>query len=141
MRYPSALFASCSLALLLFAGDAGLAQTVKPLSNRALRQQDKQECTNQAAQQNMAKRNQEEFVRKCMADRRAARKKEASEESRMQKGMAAEEWAAILEVRNRERRQQLEQEAAKRADCNKQANQQKFRLAERRRFIKKCAAQ
>jgi hypothetical protein len=54
--------------------------------------------------------------------------------------MAAEEWAAIMEIRNRERRQQLEQDAAKRANCNKQANQQKFRLAERRIFIKKCVA-
>jgi hypothetical protein len=45
-----------------------------------------------------------------------------------------------MEIRNRERRQQLEQDAAKRANCNKQANQQKFRLAERRIFIKKCVA-
>ncbi len=127
--------------MLLFAGDAGIAQTVQPLGNRALRQQDKRECTNQSAQQNIARRNLAEFVRKCMADRQAERKKNAADESRLQKGMATEEWAAIMEVRNRERRQQLEQDAAKRADCNKQANQQKFRLAERRRFIKKCVAQ
>ncbi|MGB6348662.1 MAG: hypothetical protein WBG10_01415 [Pseudolabrys sp.] len=140
MRDLSALFA-ISLALLLFGGDAGMAQTTQSLSNGALRRQDKQDCTNQAAQQNIVRRNLADFVRKCMADRQAERKKNAADESRPQKGMAAEEWAAIQEVRNRERRQQLEQEAAKRADCNKQANQQKFRLVERRRFIKKCVAQ
>lgn len=140
MRDLSALFA-ISLALLLFDGAAGMAQTAQPLSNSALRRQDKQDCTNQAAQQNIVRRNLADFVRKCMADRQAERKKNAADESRPQKGMATEEWAAIQEVRNRERRQQLEQEAAKRADCNRQANQQKFRLAERRRFIKKCVAQ
>ena len=50
----------------------------------------------------------------------------------------AEEWAEIQKVRNQERREQLEQQAAKRAECNRQANEQKLRLRERRAFIKKC---
>jgi hypothetical protein len=54
-----------------------MAQTTAPkspaLSERSLRRQDHQECTAQAGQQNIAKRNQAEFVRKCMADRRGAR--------------------------------------------------------------------
>jgi hypothetical protein len=74
MRRLTPLFA-ISLAMLLFAGDAGMAQTAQPMGSRALRQQDKRECTNQAAQQNIARRNLAEFVRKCMADRQAARRK------------------------------------------------------------------
>ena len=80
MRFQSAYFAIL-LALFLAIGEAVLAQTgtptspaAAPLSNRALRQQDGQECSKQAAQQNIAKRNQAAFVRKCMADRQAARK-------------------------------------------------------------------
>jgi|SRR3974390_46188 len=87
MRYPSAFFA-ISLAALLFVGDAVIAQTTTPnslssplLSKRALRQQDKQECTKQAAQQNVAERNQAIFIRKCMADRQGARKAKAKEKA------------------------------------------------------------
>lgn len=94
MRYLPAFFA-ISFALLLFDGAAGMAQTAQPLSNSALRRQDKQDCTSQAAQQNVARRNLAEFVRKCMGDRQAERRKKAADESRPQKGMAAEEWAAI----------------------------------------------
>ena len=142
MRFLSAVFA-ISLALLLFAGDAVVAQTAtpQPLSKRALRKQDNQECTQQAAQQNIVRRNLAEFVRKCMADRQAARKKQGADDSRLKRGMAIEEGKAILDVRNRERNEQLEKEAAKRADCNKQANEQKLRVAQRRSFVKKCIAQ
>jgi hypothetical protein len=76
-----------------------------------------------------------------MADRQAERRKQSADETRIKRGMAIEEGAAILDVRNRERREQLEKEAAKRADCNKQANEQKLRVAERRSFVKKCIAQ
>jgi hypothetical protein len=76
-----------------------------------------------------------------MADRQAARKKQSADESRMKRGMAIEEGKAILEVRNRERNEQLEKETARRADCNKQANEQKLRVAQRRSFVKKCVAQ
>ena len=142
MRYISAVFA-IALGLLLVAGNDGMAQTNSPapMSNRALRHQDSQECNAQAKQQNIARRNLAEFVRKCMADRQAERRKQSADERRVKRGMAIEEGAAILEVRNRERREQLEKEAAKRADCNKQANEQKLRVAQRRSFIKKCIAQ
>jgi hypothetical protein len=142
MRYILATFA-ITLGLLVFAGDAGMAQTGSPapMSKRALRQQDSQECTAQAKQQNIARRNLAEFVRKCMADRQAGRRKQSADERRMKRGMAIEEGAAILDVRNRERREQLENETAKRADCNKQANEQKLRVAQRRNFVTNCVAQ
>lgn len=142
MRYLLAAFA-ISLGLLLVAGSPGMAQTAAPtpMSKRELRKQDSQECNTQAKQQNIARRNLAEFVRKCMADRQAERRKQGADESRLKRGMAIEEGAAILEVRNRERREQLEQQAAKRADCNKQANEQKLRVAQRRSFVKKCIAQ
>jgi hypothetical protein len=142
MRYLLATFA-ISLGLLLVAGDAVIAQSAAPasMSKRALRKQDSQVCTQQAAHENVARRNLAEFVRKCMADRQAERRKQSADETRIKRGMAIEEGAAILDVRNRERREQLEKEAAKRADCNKQANEQKLRVAERRSFVKKCIAQ
>ncbi|HTL64851.1 MAG TPA: hypothetical protein VL305_07630, partial [Pseudolabrys sp.] len=62
----------------------------------------------------------------------------AAEQRRVRRGIAAEEWAEIQKVRNQERREQLEQQAAKRAECNRQANEQKLRLRERSAFIKKC---
>jgi hypothetical protein len=72
-------------------------------------------------------------------ERRAAEKREAAEQSRIKRGMAAEEWTEIQKVRNQERRQQLEQQAARRAECSKEANEQKLRLRERRAFLKKCS--
>ena len=141
------LLALCtlSLGLLLIAGDHVMAQAPSPepapLSGRALRKQDREECTKQAAQQNIAKRNQAEFIRKCMADKQGERRQKSSEDRRTRRSMAAEEWAAVQEVRNRERHEQLEQQAAKRADCNRQANEQKLRVSQRRNFIRKCVAQ
>ena len=142
MRYLLATFI-ISLGLLLVASDGSLAQASAPapMSKRALRQQDSQECTAQAKQQNIARRNLAEFVRKCMADRQAERRRQSTDETRIKRGMAIEEGAAILDVRNRERREQLEKDTAKRADCNKQANEQKLRVAQRRSFLKKCLAQ
>lgn len=142
MRYLLATL-MVSLGLLLAAGDGGMAQpgAPAPLSNRALRKQDQQDCNQLAAQQNIARRNLAEFVRKCMADRQAERRKQSADDRRIRRGMAIEEGAAILDVRNRERREQAEKEAARRADCNRQANEQKLRVAQRRTFIKKCIAQ
>ena len=144
MRNLLALF-TLSLGLLLIAGDPGMAQTASPdnapLNSRTLRKKDREECTKQATQQNIAKRNQAEFIRKCMADRQGERRKKTSEDRRTRRSIAAEEWAAVQEVRNRERNEQLEQQAAKRADCNRQANEQKLRISQRRSFIKKCVAQ
>jgi hypothetical protein len=141
MRYIATF--AIALGLLLVVGDGGMAQTGSPapMTKRALRHQDKMVCSAQAKQQNIPKRNLAEFVRKCMADRQAVRREQSSDERRMKRGMAIEEGAAILEVRNRERRDRLEKEAARRADCNKQANEQKLRVAERRNFVKKCMAQ
>ena len=144
MRNLLALF-TLSLGLLLIAGDPGMAQPASPesapLNNRAMRRQDRDECMKQAAQQNIVRRNQAEFIRRCMADRQGERRKKSSEDRRTRRSIAAEEWAAVQDVRNRERREQLEQQAAKRADCNRQANEQKLRVSQRRSFIKKCVAQ
>ena len=69
-----------SLAIFLLASNVAIAQNAptstpeKSLSKSALRQQDRQECTKQAVQQNIAKRNRAVPVRKCMADRQALRK-------------------------------------------------------------------
>jgi hypothetical protein len=142
MRRSIALTA-LPLALLVIAGDAAVAQTdLTRADKRLLRKQDERECLRQAGHQDILKRNLAEFVRKCMADRqgerRAVEKKEAAEQRRLKRGIAAEEWAEIQKVRNRERREQLEQQAAKRAECNRRANEQKLRLKERRNFVKKC---
>jgi hypothetical protein len=131
------------LALLVIAGDAAVAQTdLTRADRRVLRRQDEQQCLQQAGHQGILRRNLAEFVRKCMAERqgerRTAEKKEAAEQRRVRRGIAAEEWAEIQKVRNQERREQLEQQAAKRAECNRQANEQKLRLRERSAFIKKC---
>jgi|SRR5690242_1904190 hypothetical protein len=139
----SVVFIAMPLALLAFNGDAAVAQTdLTRADKRLLRKQDEQECLRQAGHQDILKRNLAEFVRKCMADRqgerRAVEKKEAAEQRRLKRGIAAEEWAEIQKVRNRERREQLEQQAAKRAECNRRANEQKLRLKERRNFVKKC---
>ena len=44
------------------------------LSGRALRKQDRQVCTAQAMEQNVARRNRAEFLRYCMADRQGKRR-------------------------------------------------------------------
>jgi hypothetical protein len=44
------------------------------LSRRALRKQDRQICTAQAVQENVARRNRAEFLRYCMADRQGKRR-------------------------------------------------------------------
>jgi len=73
------------LTLVLFSADI-IAQTAAPsspaLSGRALRQQERQlrqqdrrECTTQAAQQSIARRNRADFVRQCIADRQGARRR------------------------------------------------------------------
>lgn len=140
----SMLAIAMPLVLLVVAGDAAVAQTdLTRADRRVLRQQDEQECLRRAAHQDILKRNKADFVRKCMADRqgerKAAERKETAEQRRIKRGMAVEEWIEIQKVRNQERRQQLEQQAAKRAECNKQANEQKLRLRDRRNFIKNCA--
>jgi hypothetical protein len=138
--------AACALIVftaLFVSGTAAAQSAMTRADKRVLRQQDEQECRRQAAVHSITKRNQAEFLRKCMGDRqgerRAAEKREAAEQSRIKRGMAAEEWTEIQKVRNQERRQQLEQQAARRAECSKEANEQKLRLRERRAFLKKCS--
>ena len=143
MRRPIVLIAM-PLALLVIAGDAAVAQTdLTRADRRVLRKQDEQECRRQAGHQDILRRNLAEFVRKCMAERqgerKVAEKKEAAEQRRVKREMAIEEWTEIQKVRNQERREQLEQQTAKRAECNRLANEQKLRLRERRNFIKMCA--
>jgi malonyl CoA-acyl carrier protein transacylase len=79
MQTSVALFAQL-FALLFLIGGVAMAQTTPAasppttLSKAALRKQDKQECTKQAEQQNIARRNRAGFVRQCMSDRQGARK-------------------------------------------------------------------
>jgi len=143
MRRPIVLIAM-PLALLVIAGDAAVAQTdLTRADRRVLRKQDEQECRRQAGHQDILKRNLAEFVRKCMAERqgerKVAEKKEAAEQRRIKREMAIEEWTEIQKVRNQERREKFEQQTARRAECNRLANEQKLRLRERRNFIKMCA--
>jgi len=143
MRRPIVLIAM-PLALLVIAGDAAVAQTdLTRADRRVLRKQDEQECRRQAGHQDILRRNLAEFVRKCMAERqgerKVAEKKEAAEQRRIKREMAIEEWTEIQKVRNQERREKFEQQTARRAECNRLANEQKLRLRERRSFIKMCA--
>src|SRR6186997_2182261 len=99
----SVVLIAMPLALLVIAGDAAVAQTdLTRADRRVLRRQDDQECRRQAEHQNILRRNLAEFLRKCMAERqgerRTAEKKEAAEQRRVRRGIAAEEWAEIQKV-------------------------------------------
>lgn len=80
MRRSVLLFALVIAFSSLVAGGVAMAQTTATastpakLSKAALRKQDKQECTTQARQQHIARRNRAAFVRHCMAERQGARK-------------------------------------------------------------------
>lgn len=78
---PVALvIALSSLAVLSPLGGVAMAQTAPTasaptkLSKSALRKQDRQECTKQAQDQHIARRNRAALVRQCMADRQGARR-------------------------------------------------------------------
>jgi hypothetical protein len=78
---PVALvLALSSLAVLSPLGGVAMAQTAPTasaptkLSKSALRKQDRQECTKQAQDQHIARRNRAALVRQCMADRQGARR-------------------------------------------------------------------
>jgi len=79
MRRSVLLFALV-IALSFLAGGIVMAQTMTASSTpatpskSALRKQDRLECTKQARQQHIARRNQAAFVRQCMADRQGARR-------------------------------------------------------------------
>jgi len=130
---------------LLMAADVVVAQTPTPASpqstspnNRVLRKQDRAECTKQAAQQSIAKRNQAEFIRKCMADRQGERRAAAKKKSSERREKAAQDWVAYVGERDQHQRELREEQAAKWAACNRQADAQELRKAERKRFITKC---
>ena len=88
-------FLSILVAVSLLSTDVTtMAQTREPissvLSKRTLRKQDRRECTVRATQQDIAKRNQAEFVRKCMAERQGTRKAEAGSPSM---GTRVKKWS------------------------------------------------
>jgi hypothetical protein len=75
MRFQQGFLAGILLLVLL---PNAVGQTAAPsspgLTARALRKEDRQVCTGQSVQQNIAGRNRAEFVRTCMADRQGERK-------------------------------------------------------------------
>jgi hypothetical protein len=73
---------SLSLAMLLAAGGAGIAQTATsaaPASpnSAALRKEDRVECNKEAARLLVPRAEKANFVRNCMADRQGERKADA----------------------------------------------------------------
>jgi hypothetical protein len=149
MRFSASAFA-ISAALLMFVGDAVMAQTAAPapMTKRALRQQDRDECSKQVT------RYQADLFLECMANREAARKaaakkagaeekKKAGEDVAVKREKAKQDWDAELKARqewNQKRLELIKQEHAKRADCKKQAADQKLRFAKRLRFLETCIA-
>ena len=75
MRFQRCLLAG--IFILIFLPDA-IAQTSTSsppgLTASGLRKQDRQVCTAQSVQQNIARRNRAELVRQCMADRQGKRR-------------------------------------------------------------------
>ncbi|HEY6024925.1 MAG TPA: hypothetical protein VIV34_12210 [Pseudolabrys sp.] len=142
MRYLASVIAM-SVALLVFAGAAVTAQTASPapLSKRALRQQDREECSRQVT------RYQADKFLECMANRQAARKagakKKAAEELPAKREKAAQDFKALEKARvdwNKERLALIAQQRAKRADCKAQAKAQNLHYAKRLRFFEQCIA-
>jgi len=113
MRY--ALFLLACLFTLVLSFDA-VAQTSATnssgLSGRALRKQDRQECTEQSVQQNIARVNRAEFVKKCMANRQGERR------------------AAARALRKQDRQA-----------CTEQSVQKNIARRNRAEFVRKCMAQ
>jgi translation initiation factor 2 alpha subunit (eIF-2alpha) len=137
----SASILAISAALLVFAADAAMAQTSAPMSKRELRQQDRAECSKQVT------RYQADLFLECIANREAARKatakKQAAEKREANKKKATQNFEATAkenEAVNKERLALVEQERVKRADCKKQAADQKLHFVKRLRFIEKCVA-
>jgi hypothetical protein len=133
--------AAISAALLIFAADAALAQTSAPMTKRALLQQDRAECSKQVS------RYQADLFLECMANRESARKaaakKQAAEEREANKKRATQDFETAAkehDALNKERLAHIEQERVKRADCKKQAADQKLHFVKRLRFIEKCVA-
>jgi len=147
----SILFVGMSAAI--FSVTSAMAQTSAaatsaPLSKRELRQQDRAECSKLVDRYHA-----NEFL-ECMANREAARKTAAKEKKAEAKKAAAAEiavkrekaeqqWQAEQKARadwNQKRMDLLAEQRAKRADCKKQAAQQKLRFVARTEFLEKCIA-
>jgi len=147
----SVLFIAMSFAI--FAAASAMAQTSAPatsapLSKRELRQQDLAECSKQVDRYHA-----NEFL-ECVANREAARKTAAKEKKAEAKKAAAaeiavkrekaeQEWQAEQKARadwSQKRMQLLAEQRSKRADCKKQAAQQKLRFLARTEFLEKCIA-
>jgi hypothetical protein len=130
-----------SAALLVVAADVVLAQTPAPVTKRELRQQDRDACSNQVT------RYQGDQFLECVANREAARKaaakKRAAEERAAKRTKATQDFEKAAKEHddvNKERLALIEQERVKRADCKKQAADQKLHFVKRLRFIEKCVA-
>jgi hypothetical protein len=111
------------------------------LTKRELRQQDRDACSKDVT------RYQADKFLECMANRESARKaaakKQAAEERAAKRTKATQDFektAKEHEAVNKERLALIEQERIKRADCKKQAGDQKLHFAKRLRFIEKCVA-
>jgi hypothetical protein len=135
--------AAISAALLVFAADVVLAQAPAPtpMTKRELRQQDRDACSKQ-----VSRYQGDEFL-ECVANREAARKaaakKQAAEERAAKRTKATQDFekaAKAHEDLNKERLALIEQQRVKRADCKRQAADQKLHFAKRLRFIEKCVA-
>ncbi len=133
MRYA---FAVPALAVLLvFGGEAALAQTSKPLTKRELLRQDSEECAKQVPRLYV-----EPFA-DCVFKRQAARKAAAKQERAARRAQQKQEREAARQARRERTRQMIEQvkiERAKRAECSKQARAQKLPLGQRPAFIENC---
>jgi len=133
-------FLSFLVAVSLLSTDVAITQTSEPISSspskRALRKQDHRECTVQATQQNIARRNQAEFVRKCMADRQGARKAELSSPSM---GTRLKKWtrARIPAAKKR-----WAEDKEKFDECQRRLaatlQMQRFSLQKRLDFLERC---
>ena len=117
--------------------------TSAPLSKRELRQQDRAECSKQVDRYHA-----NQFL-ECMTNREAARKaaakekKAAAAEMDVKRKNAEQQWQAEQKARadwNQKRIELLAEQRAKRADCRKQAAQQKLRFVARTEFLEKCIA-
>jgi hypothetical protein len=75
MQFQRCLLAGIVTLILLPDANAQTSPSSSPgLTARELRKQDRQVCTAQSVQKNIARRNRAEFVRQCMADRQGERR-------------------------------------------------------------------
>ena len=133
---------SILLAVSLLSTDVVLAQMKEPtspgLSKRALREQDRRECIAQATQQNIAKRNQAEFLRKCLADKQGTRKAESGSPSI---GSRVKKWTS---ARIAAAKKQWAKDNEKFTECQRRLDEtlkvQRLSLHKRVDFLERCMA-